>query len=118
MKETGSSAYKSATEARISSTNITRFLTHEDASMPTAQILRELAVRVAAGDGAVNTSKQQLAICGLPEPWVRGELHARLADLPIITDVRGGMGGVLEHGHKVIVTIADRSPSSSGVFIP
>lgn len=68
------------------------------------------------GDGSTVSADEVKAHWGLPEDYVRGELHVRPADAYII-EVRGdSMSPTLQPGDRVMVDTADRTPSPPGVF--
>lgn len=68
------------------------------------------------GNGGTVASDEVKANWGLPEAYVRGELHVRPADAYII-EVRGdSMSPTLLPGDRIMVDSADRTPSPPGVF--
>lgn len=85
--------------------------------------LTEVDVRASAGAGAVVDYENDAHTWGFPEYWLRAELSARPAELRIITIEGDSMlsdpprRDDLEPGDKVIVNIADRSPTPPGIFI-
>lgn len=68
------------------------------------------------GDGGTIATDDVKANWGLPEDYVRGELHVRPADAYII-EIRGdSMSPTLLPGDRTMVDTADRTPSPPGVF--
>lgn len=68
------------------------------------------------GDGGTVAADEIKATWGLPDDYVRGELHVRPADAYII-EIRGdSMSPTLQPGDRVMVDTADRTPSPPGVF--
>ncbi len=68
------------------------------------------------GDGGTIAADNIKGNWGLPEEYVRGELHVRPADAYII-EVRGdSMSPTLLPGDRAMVDTGDRTPSPPGVF--
>ena len=68
------------------------------------------------GDGSTVSEDEVKANWGLPEEYVRGELHVRPSDAYII-EVRGdSMSPTLLPGDRTMVDTSERTPSPPGVF--
>lgn len=77
----------------------------------------EVAVKAAAGGGALVESEVAGAHWHFPADWVRTELRAHATDLRIITIDGDSMEPLLMPGDKVLIDTQRRTPTPPGVFV-
>lgn len=77
----------------------------------------EVAVKAAAGGGALVESEVEGAHWHFPSDWVRTELRAHAGDLRIITIDGDSMEPLLMPGDKVLIDTKRRAPTPPGVFV-
>jgi phage repressor protein C with HTH and peptisase S24 domain len=76
-----------------------------------------VAVKAAAGGGALVESEIEGANWHFPSDWVRTELRARPVDLRVITIDGDSMEPLLMPGDKVLIDTMRRAPTPPGVFV-